>query len=144
MKTFKVTNSNSSLFLQVKTDTVKKAFTKVYHTIGEDRVKPHLVVSEIYENGSIDLDSKGKIQWKYIDSIGKFLGHGLEFITIIDNLPKDCDTSEKVKKYILENVRINYKLKEDNNITEFKLDEGDDIKLLVERTGIIIKKINIQ
>lgn len=144
MKTFKVTNSNSSLFLQIKTDTIKKAFTVVYHIIGEKRLLPPILASERYENGSIDLDAKGNIQWKYVDVVGKFVGNELEVMTYINHLPKDCNTTEKAKKYILENVRISYKLKEDNNVAEFELTKDDDIKLFVEREGVIIIKIKIQ
>lgn len=144
METFNVNNGTSQLYIQVKVDTIKKAFTKVYYLVSEERIKPHLAVSEIYENGSIDLDSQGDIQWKYIDIAGKFIGHELEFITIIDNLPSICNTNEKAKSYILENVGIKYKLKEGDNIKEFDLVENDKIKLLIERTGIIYKKIKLQ
>src|SRR5690606_16900628 len=108
-----------------------------------ERIKPHLAVSEIYENGSIDLDSHGDVQWKYIDIAGKFVGHKIEFITIIDNLPSSCNSNEKVKDYILENVQINYNLKENDNVGEFKLNSEDKIELLIERTAILFKKIKI-
>jgi len=144
METFNINNGSSQFYIQVKVDTIKKAFTKVYYLVREERIKPHLAVSEIYENGSIDLDSQGDIQWKYIDVAGKFIGHEFEFITIIDNLPVNCKTDEKAKDYILENVKIKYKLKEEDNIKEFDLQESDKIKLLIERTGIIYKKIKLQ
>ncbi len=144
MEIYNTTNSNSQFYIQVKVNTIKKAFTKVYYLVSDERIKPHLAVSEIYENGSIDLDSHGDLQWKHIDITGRFIGHEMEFITIIDNLPANCNSDEKVKKYIIENVRIDYKLKENDNTGEFKLNDKDKIELLIERTAIIFKKIKIR
>ncbi|CAM4343773.1 hypothetical protein [Flavobacterium terrigena] len=144
MKTFNVTNSDSHLFIQLKVDTIKKAFSKVYYIVRDERVKPHLAVSEEYENGSIDLDSNNNIKWKHIDIAGKFIGHELEFITFIENLPSDCNSNEKAKKYILENVNIKYRINDGDNANEYDLDEDDRIELFIERTGIIYKKIKIK
>lgn len=138
------TNTQDGLFLmKVKVDTVKKAFTKVQYLIDNKKIKPSLAVSEIDENGNIDLDENDKIQWRTIDIIGKFIGHTIEIVTIIENLPISCNTNEKVKQFILDNVRIDYDFKENSNSTNYKLSENDQIELFVEQTGKISKKIKI-
>lgn len=143
MEEFK-TNTHDGLFLmKVKVDTVKKAFTKVQYLIDNKKIKPPLAVSEIDENGNIDLDDNKQMQWKSIDIIGKFIGHTIEIVTIIENLPISCDTNEKVKEFILDNVRIDYDFKENSNSKNYKLTDNDQIELLVEQTGIISKKIII-
>ncbi len=143
MDTFNTTSDNSQLFTRVGVDTVKKAFTKIYYMVNGIRIKPHLAVSEIYDNGSIDLDQSGTIQWKYLDTVGKFKNNTLEFISIIENLPKDCDNNDKVKKFVLDNVKISYELQENTNEDSYILNENDRIELLIERTAIIYKYIKV-
>ena len=143
METFASTSDNAQLFTKVSVSTTKKIFTKIYYQVNDVRINPHLAVSEIHDNGSIDLDQSGAVQWKYLDNIIKFKGNTLEFISIVENLPKNCTTNDEVKKYILDNVEIEYSLKENSNEEKFNLNKNDRIELLIERTAIIYKYIKI-
>lgn len=143
METFNTITDNAQLFTKVKVNTTKKAFTKIHYLVNDIRIKPHLAVSEIYDNGSIDLDQSGKVQWTYLDTIGKLKNNTLEYISIVENLPKDCNTNDKVKKFILENVKIDYTLQENSNEDTYVLNENDRVELLIERTAVIYKYIKV-
>lgn len=133
---------DSTLLVKVHTDTAKKVSTRIYDTINGSRIKPHLLMSEELENGSIDLIGDTLI-WKSLGCTNQFKGHVLEIYTIVHYLPAHVISEEEVKKYLLENVSITYALRDDAQEVSYAFDENDKIGLLVERTGIIFKYIAI-
>jgi hypothetical protein len=112
MENFNVTNVGNPLLLQVGVSSIYKAKTTGYLVINNNLIKPPVTQSEDYENGSIDLDTNQSLIWKSIGSSNTFKGNTLTLITMIYYIPGDLDTNEKVKKFILNNIKINYALKE--------------------------------
>ncbi len=142
METFNAT-PDSQLLVKVRTNTIKRVFTKIYDTVNGIRIKPHLLASEELENGSIDLIGNTLV-WKSLGHTNQFQSHILEIYTIVYYLPANLTSDEDVKRYILENTAITYWLKDDGHEVSYSFDENDKVALLIERTGIIFKYIKIQ
>lgn len=143
METFKTTGSGTILFVKVSVDTVKPATTKIYEIENGKRVKPHLLFSEEYENGSIDLDTNDQLQFRAIGNKANFVGSQIEIYTIVQNLPESITTNEAARDYALENIRIKYWLREDAHDDSYVFGKDDKVSLLTERTAILYKYINI-
>ncbi len=141
MEAFKTKNQANLLLLKVAVDTTESAFTNVYENINNQRVKPPLVNSEAYENGTIDLDVGNTIRWKEIGKVFYFKGKKLEILTFILHLPADLSDND-YPNYIIQNVRINYYLKEGNSTKEYSMTTAK-IEKFAKRTAMITQTIEI-
>lgn len=141
METFKTTNSANLLLLKVEVDTTESVFTNVYQNINNQRVKPSIVNSEPYENGTIDLDVGHTIRWKEIGNVFYFKGKKLEILSFVIHLPADLQDDD-YPGYIQENVKIKYYLRDGNNAKEYSM-ATTNIEKFANRTAVIIQTIEI-
>lgn len=142
METFKINDPNNPLFLKVRTIMNLNADTTAFLMVGTVISKPSVAQSEIHENGCIDLDINKELLWTDIGKSHIFSGNYLLIVTTIYGLPSDVETDEDAKKYILENVKIEYALKETNE-AEYEINEKDEIIKENGNTALIFKKVQI-
>jgi hypothetical protein len=142
MENFNVIDPSELMFLKVNVSSNYVAATSVYLIVNNVLIKPAVAESEGHENGCIDLDYGHKLQWKSIGMANIYKGNSLLFITTIYDLPVSVDTSDKAKKFILENIKIDYYLQQGND-EQYQLNENDKIVLSMPKTAIIYKEIKI-
>ncbi len=148
MENFNITSPGNQLAIKVNVDTVKPALTKVYKIEFNQRVKPYLVASEEFENGSIDPDVTKVLNWKDVGEAGSFKATTLEICTYIHYLPADVDSNDKVKAWVLDpqnHFAITYGVTDTGGqlSKSYILNADDRIELLAERTGLVRKYIEL-